>query len=137
MKQQKGFTLVELVIVVAIIAILAAVAIPSYRQYVVKAHRTDARRALLDLAGRQERYFYSHNTYADTLAKLSLSSSTVDGGFYTVAVSAASDTDFTLTATAIGRQQRYDADCQTLTVTKAGTRQSTGSTDNNPQCWGS
>lgn len=136
MARQRGFTLIELLIVIVIIAILAAIAIPSYRHYVVKAHRTDARRALLELAGKQERYFYSHNTYADSLDKLSVGSSTVDGNQYTIEVTDASDADFTLTATAIDAQARDDAACQTLMLTKSGSRQSSGTSDNDPQCWG-
>lgn len=131
----KGFTLLELMIVVMIIAILAAVAIPSYRQYVVRSHRTDAQRALMDVAGRQERYFYSNNGYADTLAKLSASSN-MAGSYYTVSIPSASSTDFTVTATAVGTQQKDDALCQTLSLNRAGVQQSTGSTTNSPKCWG-
>lgn len=131
----KGFTLIEMLIVVVIIAILAAIALPSYRQYGVRAHRTDAQRALMDLAGRQERYYYSNNAYADSLNELAANSS-IGGTYYTVSVASASSTDFTVTATAVGTQKRDDDLCQTLSLDRAGVQQSTGSTTNAPSCWG-
>ncbi|WP_114240123.1 type IV pilin protein [Dyella sp. C9] len=135
MERQKGFSLIELLVVVLIIAILAGIAIPTYQRYVVRAHRTEARRALLELAGKQERYYYSHNSYTDELDLLS-TESTIDGGRYVIEVSSASATDFTLTATAAGLQQHDDAACQSLVLTKAGARRSTGTAENDPQCWG-
>lgn len=135
MNRANGFSLIELMIVVVIVAILAAVAIPSYRQYVVRSHRIDAQRALLEVAGRQERYFYSNNAYADTLAKLSATSS-MAGDYYAISIPSASSTDFTATATAVGIQQRDDSLCQTLSLNRAGVQQSTGTTANSPKCWG-
>lgn len=65
-----GFTLIELTITVAIIAILAAVAIPSYNQYVQKARRTDARESLLRVASAMEKYLLANNQYPDTITTL-------------------------------------------------------------------
>lgn len=59
----KGFTLVELMIVVAIISILGAIAMPAYNQYVIKSARTQAKAALLDLAQMEERYFTNNAKY--------------------------------------------------------------------------
>ncbi|TBR39753.1 MULTISPECIES: type IV pilin protein [Dyella] len=136
MKRQQGFSLIELMVVVMIIAILVAVALPSYRKYVVRTHRTDAQRALLDLATRQEQYFYSHNAYATAIADLG-ASSTVQGGLYQITTPiAASSTDYTIVATAVGTQQRDDAPCQSMSMNRAGVQTSTGTTANNPVCWG-
>jgi len=55
-----GFTLIELMVAVAIASILLVIAIPAYRQYVLQSHRTEAKNALLDLAGREERYYDSN-----------------------------------------------------------------------------
>src|ERR1700685_4507865 len=59
-----GFTLVELMITVVILAIIVAVALPSYQAQTQKARRTDARNALLDIAGREERFLSVSNAYS-------------------------------------------------------------------------
>lgn len=66
-KIQKGFTLIEVMIVVAIVAIITAIALPSYTQHVRKAKRTDAKVELLRIAQLQESYFVQNLTYADSL----------------------------------------------------------------------
>ena len=60
--QSRGMTLVELMIVVVIIAILTMIAVPGYRQYSERAHRTEAKNALLLLANNQERFYLQNNT---------------------------------------------------------------------------
>lgn len=65
-----GFSLIELLIVIAIIGILATVAYPSYQDSVRKSHRTDGQSALLEAISRMERYFYNNNTYSTNLTDL-------------------------------------------------------------------
>ncbi|ODV25513.1 type IV pilin protein [Dyella sp. KULCS107] len=139
MNKGKGFTLVELMVVVAIIAILAAIALPSYRKYVVRTNRTEATAALTDLAARQERYFYSNNVYAGALSDLNGTTTMGTKNYsFGVVASAASvaPATFDLTATATGTQASDDAECQTISLNEAGQWSSTGSSTNNPACWG-
>lgn len=106
-----GFTLIEVMIVVAIVAILAALAVPMYQNQVIRTHRTDAMGALLGLGQAMERYFAQNNTYesaaaggADTGAPAIFpTQSPIDGGVarYNLTISAANATSYTLRATPI------------------------------------
>jgi type IV pilus assembly protein PilE len=69
MKKHKGFTLIELMITILIVAILASIAIPSYREYVIRGNRTAAQAVMMELATRQQQFFVANRTYA-TAAQL-------------------------------------------------------------------
>jgi type IV pilus assembly protein PilE len=131
----RGMTLIELVVVVAIIALLATIAIPSYRQFLLRSHRAEAKSALLNLAAAQEKFYLQSNTYADNddlddapPAGLGLTATTVNGHF-TVVITAANDDSFTATATAAGGQAQ-DTHCATFTINQAGARTATSA-----DCW--
>ena len=136
---QRGFSLIELMIVVLVIGILAAIAIPAFQNYVTRAARTKATRALLDLAGREERYFYSNNTYTTATASVGLPTtycvdSCSDARFYTVTIPSASSSDYTLQAAPGGTQLQQDTQCGTLTLNRAGVKTPAQSS---ARCWGS
>ena len=70
----RGFTLVELMVVIVIASILMAIAIPSYKNSIRKSRRTDAKTALLDLAGREERFMSTNGSYTTSFANLGYAS---------------------------------------------------------------
>lgn len=122
--QQRGFTLIEVMIVVAIVAIITAVALPSYQDYIRRGHRAEARAALLQAAQWMERAATATGTYPLT-ASFPTTLTTIQSGRYTVAVasppaSAASGAAFTLTATPTGTQSLDK--CGSLTLAHTGAR---------------
>lgn len=125
MTNSKGFTLIEVMIVVAIIGILAAIAYPSYDEYIKRGNRTEGQAFLQDVAARQERYFSQNNEYADTAAKLNVSTGS-ETGKYTLTI--ATSDGYTLTAT----QQFNDTKCGNLTLNALGVKGAGGSVD---ECW--
>lgn len=110
----KGFTLIELMIVVAIVAIIAAFAYPNYQDSVKKARRTDGKGALEGLAQAMERHFTANNTYlgAGTTGgntgapTIYPTQAPIDSGtkFYNLTIKSATATTFTLLATPINGQ---------------------------------
>ena len=142
---QRGFTLIELVIVLLVVAILLAVAIPAYQGYITRATRTKATQGLTNLAGLEERFYYSNNTYAKTPAALGVTSSSAsycidnctDSRYYTITIPSASSTDYELMATPGGAQATQDTACGVLTLNHAGVKAASKDPDNLNRCWGS
>lgn len=123
-KTHRGFTLIEVMIVVAIVGILSAIALPSYNEYIRRGHRAEARAALLQAAQWLERAATATGTYPLT-ASFPTTLTTMQSGRYTVAVasppaSAASGAAFTLTATPAGGQ--VGDKCGSYTLTHSGVR---------------
>ena len=124
----RGFTLMELMIVVAIIGILAAIAYPSYQDSVRKSRRADAGAVLLELAQWMERFYTENNRYDQTRAgaavALPFTRSPKEGGpaggYYTIAPVTTQNT-FTLTATRAGPQVS-DTVCGNLTLSNTGVK---------------
>jgi type IV pilus assembly protein PilE len=99
--RNSGFTLIELIMVIAVIGILMAIAIPSYNNSTTKARRTDGQTALMDVMVRQERFYTENNTYTTDLAALPAQGSSPEG-YYTItaeACGAGIDSCVILTAT--------------------------------------
>ncbi len=131
----KGFTLIELMIVVAIVGILAAVAYPAYDRYVRDARRADARTNLLELAQFMERYYTINARYTDSSAaapSLPFDEAPKDGSdkFYDLSLSNVTATTYTLTASPKGAMSGDT--CGDLTLEHTGVKGAGGSIDD---CW--
>lgn len=123
----KGFTLIELMIVVAIVGILAAIAYPSYTEYVRRTHRTEIAGVLMEQSQALERFYTKNGTYVAAPVAGS-------NDWYTVAV-APTATDFILTATPVPGSMMNGDKCGNFQITNTGAR--TNSTGlSNKDCWG-
>lgn len=113
-KKQSGFTLIELMIVVAVVAILAAVTLPAYRDHVRKARRADAAALMLDIVNREEQYILDQRVYTDDPTAMSVThdsftctATSCTNNFYVVDITVnntATPPTYTVTATAQGDQ---------------------------------
>jgi len=134
-QRAKGFTLIELMIVVTVMAILATLSVGGYRQYVIRANRTDAISLLLRVAAAQERWYLQNNQYAEDAAALGFDGNVSESGYYSVRI----DTDnpvLSFTATAIPvpeERQSSDDRCQQFTINETGQR--TSAPDDIDVCW--
>ena len=133
-KDAMGFSLIELVIVVAIVGILGVVAMGFFGDNVIASNRTDARKALAEIAGSLEKCRSLYGSYnAANCAVAGTFPITSDAGYYAI-TAFLTPTTFNLTANRIaGQPQANDTDCTTLTLDNTGVRGATGA--NTAECW--
>ena len=132
MRVKKGFTVVELLIVMAVIGILTAIGYPSYQNHLRKGARASAQAAMMQIADRQAHYLLDARNYALGAAALTALSVTLHADVsskYTVTVTAADGTDtpslppsYTVTATPVAGGAQVPDGVLTLTHTGAKTR---------------
>lgn len=135
MKHNQGFTLIELMMVIAIIGLLAAIAIPNYSEYLLRSKRSEGQALLADAAARQERFYAQNNSYVTNnadIGKLALQKVNQSENFYyeLVVSKVADDGGYTLTA----QQKIGDTDCGNLTLNALGQKGITG-TKEVEECW--
>ena len=133
-----GVTLIELMIVVVVIGILGMIALPSYRQFVMRAQRSEAKSALLQLQANQERFYLANRTYGGTaqLGALGFATGTTERGAYALTIAGESANGYTATATPIGGgtiDMTADVQCTSFSMTAQGVRTATGTDAAN--CW--
>ncbi len=138
-RQSQGVTLLELMVVVVIIGLLSIIAIPSYRQYSIRAHRTEAKTALIQLAANQERFYLQNNTYTTDLVALGFVGGVSEKGVYTLAVPVADANSFQANAVATpgggpsGIGMESDVECVQFNINSQGVK--TAAPDPNSRCW--
>jgi len=106
--KNSGFTLIELMIVVAIIGIIGAVAFPSYDSYMKKSRRADAKVGLAKIVDRQERFYIQNNVYTTAFADLGFTDGNSEEGYYL----------FSITTTNAGNPQDYEISAKTTGALK-------------------
>ena len=122
---EQGFSLIELLIVFVITSILACIAYPSYCDYIIRVHRIDGQSALLDLANRMERFYATENSYQTATIGTGnttdvLKHNVSPEGWYTLTITQATDSTFTLQATPVHEQATRDTHCQSFTFNQLG-----------------
>jgi type IV pilus assembly protein PilE len=135
----KGFTLIELMIVIAILGVIAAIALPSFLEQIRKARRSDAKQALFDVAAKLEQYYQDNKGYptASNMALLGYGGATFTSleEYYTISFKVdPTVTTYTIQAVpVVGKGQDEDAYCTSFTLTHLGEKTATGTLGDN--CW--
>jgi type IV pilus assembly protein PilE len=134
MKLQKGFSLIEVMVTVAIVAILAAVAVPSYTEYVARGKTAEATSGLANLRVKLEQYFQDNRTYVgyvDGDCKLASGVSAIETKYFTYACTSAATT-FSITATGVSGQGMSNYE---YTINEAGAKTSKAGGTTGTGCW--
>jgi len=129
--KNNGFSLLEILIVIALIAIVSAFSIPYYQQHIISAHRKAAAISLHKLAVALEQFYMANNTYKN--AKIDELKITAPK-HYQIEITDASDSKFSLIARPIDSQAKNDSECGALMLDSDGEKNITG-TNLPEECW--
>ena len=137
-QRNRGFTLIELMVVLAIVGVLASLALPSFQSQIRKARRIDAQTSLQRIQLEQVRWRSHHDTYALNLNDLGLTSSSGQA-YFQLSISEATSDGFSAMASALG-DQANDTDCQRMQLRLLNTATvslTSGNAAQNdaPRCW--
>lgn len=133
-KQSRGFTLIELMIVVAILAILAAIAYPAYINHTTNSRRAAAAGCLIELSQFMERYYTTELTYTGAALPAGTACQADLAPFYTFALSGVTASTYTIQASPQGAQLR-DTKCGTIGLDQRGARTESGTAADVSECW--
>lgn len=145
--KKKGFTLIEVMMVVAIIAIIVAIALPNYREYVLRSNRAVGKGELLQVASRQEQYFLNNRSYTNLMTDLGYTANyyvdsegqpaTAASSIYQITIteptSNTRETTYTLSAVP-QNGQTDDIKCGSLGIDEQADKTETG-TETDTYCW--
>lgn len=126
----KGFTFIELMIVIVIIGIISAIAYPSYLSQLQKSRRVDAQTALLELAQYMERYYTTNGTYVGAVLPFTASPKDDSTKYYNLSVSGLAANAYTLSGVPITTSSQATESCGTLTLSQTGAK-----TPTTAGCW--
>jgi len=132
-RQCSGFSLTELIVVIAIIGIMMAIALPSYQNHIVESRRKAAQGCLMELAQFMERYYTTNMTYVGAALPTTQCRTDLTASYtFSLTAGASAATQYTLNAIPVAGsvQATRDATCGTLTINQAGTRGAGGT-----NCW--
>lgn len=136
-KRQLGFTLIELMIVIAVLGIIVAIAYPSYTEQVRKSRRAEGMGELLELADRMERFYSDRGTYVGAslgTAATNIYPTTSAKGYYTLSIASQTATDFSVSAAPTSKGKQNKDKCGTFTMTAQGIK-SVSNTAYLAECW--
>ncbi len=134
MKKIRGFSLIELMVVVAVVAIITSIAYPAYQDQMQKTRRADAKAALMDAAAKMERYYTQFGRYTATITANAGISATSPENYYTITPGTIANQTFILRASpVVGSAQAADK-CANLDINQAGIKGNSAGLPNNT-CW--
>ena len=131
--QGKGFTLIELMIVIAIIGILATIALPAYSDYIVRAKRSEAKIELLSVQLAQEKWRANNNNYG-SLINLGYSDPHIVDN-YSITVSGVTASTYQIIASPTGQQLTADTYCGAISIDQSSAKTESGTASSANDCW--